>query len=269
MSCAGRVPALQMDFDFKEGGGFVVARRALNRPMPKRGCRGFRLRGRGARIDLELKLVDATGQNVWRNVKKDLALAPRWKTDAGGEQTFFEFAWGPSSRRHFAVGFHSVPSSRVRAARARCGLRTRVLNTESGGRLRPVHRARCRILKPLLLWSALDGSRVPDDLRPWIVIDSIQPRTLGGLIIDWLGDAPASDFQVRASNSGHRWKTLQHRNSAGGNRSYVYLPGLKTRFLRLQLAEPSAGAALRPQSFEFSRSIHAFWHNIADAEARG
>ena len=30
-----------------------------------------------------------------------------------------------------------------------------------------------------------------------------------------------------------------------------------------------AGAALRPQSFEFSRSIHAFWHHIAEAEARG
>jgi len=50
----------------------------------------------------------------------------------------------------------------------------------------------------------------------------------------------------------------------------VYLPGLKTRFfLRLELDEPSAGAALRVQSFEFSRSIHAFWNNVANGEARG
>ena len=109
----------------------------------------------------------------------------------------------------------------------------------------------------------------PDDLRPWIVIDSLEPRTFGGLIIDWLGDAPASGFRIRGSNSGHRWKTLHTAMRAGGKRTYVYLPGLKTRFLRLELDEPSAGAALRLQSFEFSRSIHAFWHNIADAEARG
>ena len=49
----------------------------------------------------------------------------------------------------------------------------------------------------------------------------------------------------------------------------MYLPGVRTRFLRLELTEPSAGAALRLQSFEFSRSIDAFWHNVADGEARG
>ena len=31
----GRVPALRLDFDFKQGGGFVVARRALKRDMPE------------------------------------------------------------------------------------------------------------------------------------------------------------------------------------------------------------------------------------------
>jgi hypothetical protein len=32
---AGRLPALRMDFDFKGGGGFVVARRALEQTMPE------------------------------------------------------------------------------------------------------------------------------------------------------------------------------------------------------------------------------------------
>src|SRR3981081_3386533 len=32
----------------------------------------------------------------------------------------------------------------------------------------------------------------PDDPRPWIVIDSIETRAMGGLIVDWLGHAPAS-----------------------------------------------------------------------------
>ena len=80
---------------------------------------------------------------------------------------------------------------------------------------------------------------------------------------------PRAAFVFVRSNSGHRWKTLYAATQAGGRRSYVYLPGLKTRFLRLELDEPSAGAAVHLQSFEFSRSIHAFWHHIADTEARG
>ncbi len=82
---AGQSAALQMDFDFKGGGGFVVARRALSRPMPEDFAVTFRLRGRGAPNNLELKLVDATGQNVWRHVHKDLQAAGALETNAGGQ----------------------------------------------------------------------------------------------------------------------------------------------------------------------------------------
>ena len=49
----------------------------------------------------------------------------------------------------------------------------------------------------------------------------------------------------------------------------MYLPNLQTRFLRLEFNAPLAGAALQPQSFEFSRSIEAFCYNIARNEQRG
>ena len=75
----GRLPALRMDFDFKGGGGFVVARRVLQRAMHEDYAVRFRLRGRGAVNDLEIKLIDATGQNVWRHVKKNLQPSARWK----------------------------------------------------------------------------------------------------------------------------------------------------------------------------------------------
>ena len=109
----------------------------------------------------------------------------------------------------------------------------------------------------------------PEDQRPWIAIDSIQPRTVGGLIIDWLEQAPVNGFRIRGSNGGGAGIPCTPPPAAGGKRSYVYLPGVKTRFLRLEVGGPTAGASLRLQSFEFSRSIHAFWHNVADGEARG
>ena len=92
---AGRTPALQLDFDFKGGGGFVVARRVMSRKMPEEYSVNFRLRGRGAVNNLELKLVDATGQNVWRHVQKDRKLPQRWTRIKLGSRDI-DFAWGPS-----------------------------------------------------------------------------------------------------------------------------------------------------------------------------
>ncbi|MGB6306151.1 MAG: hypothetical protein WBF89_00060, partial [Steroidobacteraceae bacterium] len=95
-AAAGRMPALQLDFDFKGGGGFVVARRPLKRGMPEEYAVKFRLRGRGPVNDLELKLVDASGQNVWRHVQKNLRLPSRW-TQVTVYSRDIAFAWGPSS----------------------------------------------------------------------------------------------------------------------------------------------------------------------------
>jgi hypothetical protein len=268
--CAGRVPALQMDFDFKGGGGFVVARRVFNRAMPTEYAVHFRLRGRGAVNNLELKLVDATGQNVWRWVKKDLRLPTRWKA-MKAESREIEFAWGPSSGSGIS-NLGAIEFAIVAGEGGKGTLWLADLEIEDGSPTEAPSASASSALPAFEAAGALldaGWKPRPDDPRPWLAIDSIRPRTLGGLIIDWLGDAPASGFRVRGSNSGHRWKTLYAATQAGGRRSYVYLPGLKSRFLRLELDEPSAGAAVHLQSFEFSRSIHAFWHHIADAEERG
>src|SRR3984893_16313934 len=92
----GRVPALQMDFDFKGAGGFVVARRVLRREMPSEYAVQFRLRGNGAINDLELKLVDDGGQNVWRYKKEGLRLPRHWAR-MRVESRDIDFAWGPAS----------------------------------------------------------------------------------------------------------------------------------------------------------------------------
>jgi hypothetical protein len=267
---AGRVPALQMDFDFKGGGGFVVARRALKQRMPEEYAVNFRLRGRGAVNHLELKLVDTTGLNVWRHVHKDLRLPQRW-TRMRVDSRDIEFAWGPSGGGRLSM----LGSMEFAVVAGEGGKGTVWIADVEIEDCSPKGLTTARASSALPDFdapAALHGSGWkprPDDPHPWIEIDSIEPRAMGGLIVDWLEQAPASGFRVRGSNSGVRWKTLHAAAGAGGKRSYVYLPGLKTRFLRLELDEPSAGAALRLQSFEFSRSIHAFWNNVAKGEARG
>ena len=66
---AGGRPALRLDFDFKGGRGFVVARRPVQHEVCEDYTVTFRLRGMGRTNNLEFKLVDSTGQNVWRHVQ--------------------------------------------------------------------------------------------------------------------------------------------------------------------------------------------------------
>ena len=266
----GRTPALQLDFDFKGGGGFVVARRAMSGKMPEEYSVNFRLRGHGAVNNLELKLVDATGQNVWRHVQKDLKLPQRW-TRMKVDSRDIDFAWGPSGGGHLS----SLGSLEIAIVAGKGGKGTLWIADLAIEDCSPKEAPTANASSALPDFDApkaLTGAGWkprPEDLRPWIAIDLIAPRTIGGLIVDWHEHAPMRGFRIRGSNSGSRWKTLHAAASAGGERSYVYLPGVKTRFLRLELDEPSAGASLRLQSFEFSRSIHAFWSNVAKGERRG
>jgi F5/8 type C domain len=267
---SGPVPLLRMDYDFKGGGGFVVARRAISREMPEDYAVHFKLRGHGAVNNLEIKLVDASGQNVWRHVRKDLTPPRRWKRFNIASRDI-DFAWGPLGSGSIST-LGSVEFAIVAGAGGTGTLWLSELGIENRTPSAPPQVTASSALADFPAAAALQGpgwKPQTDDAKPWIIIDSTQARTIGGLIIDWLERAPAKGFRIAASNTGTRWKTVYQAATAGGRRTYVSLPALHTRYLRLRLNEPSAGVVIKIQSFEFSRSAAAFWNSIARGEARG
>jgi hypothetical protein len=267
---AGKTCALRMDFDFKGGKGFAVARRAWAQRMPDEYAVHLRLRGHGPVNDLELKLIDTTGRNVWRYVARNLSPSGRWKRWTI-ESREIEFAWGPASG--------SIPTDlgfiEIAVVAGEGGRGTLWISDITIEDLTPQQQptAVASSAQPGFgAQAALGGTGwkpVSGDRRPWICVDSGRPHRIGGVIIDWLGDAPPAGFHVRASSTGKRWKIVYTAARAGGARSYVYLPDLEARFLRIDLSGPCRGAILRLQSFEFSRSIDAFWYAVAGAEPRG
>jgi hypothetical protein len=192
-------PALKMDFDFKGGKGFVVARRAVGQRMPAEYAVHFRLRGHGAVNDLELKLIDSSGQNVWRHVLKGLSLPKRWKRFVVQSRDI-DFAWGPSSGASLSqLGFIEL------AVVAGAGGAGSVFIADLEMRdLTPARPPSAQASSAQPGFSAVDAltgrgwKPGSEDPKPWIAIDCSAPRTLGGLIIDWLDEAPANGYRVRA-----------------------------------------------------------------------
>jgi hypothetical protein len=267
-STGGR-PVLRLDFDFSEGAGFVVARCPVHHELSEDYTVAFRLRGTGKTNDLEIKLVDASGQNVWRHVHENLQPPARWKR-LRVDSRAFEFAWGPASG-DVPKQLGAIELAIVAVDGGAGSLWIADLTIENHRSPTDAQASASSALPGFDAGQALGGAGwVPDpgDAHPWIALDFTQARRLGGLVIGWRDGAPASGFRVRASSSGERWRMVYATPRAAGARSYVYLPNVETRFLRLELDAPSAGAALEPQSFEFSRSIEAFWYRIAGREPR-
>jgi hypothetical protein len=268
-SVGGR-PVLRLDFDFKGGLGFVVARCPVQHRMNEDYTIAFRLRGVGPVNNLELKLVDSSGKNVWRHVMANLQPPARWKRFRV-DSSEFEFAWGPASGE-VPKDIGAIELAIVAGDGGAGTLWIGDLGIEDHGPLTAARASASSALPGFDAGRALDGTGwipKPDDQRPWIEVDFGETRRLGGMVIDWRDGAPASGFRVRASSRGERWQTVHATPRARGARSYVYLPNLKTRLLRLESNAPFAGAVLHPQAFEFSRSIEAFWYGIARHEPRG
>ena len=87
--------ALRLDFDFRGGGGFVVARKAFPRPLPPAWALALRVRGEAPANKLEIKLADPSSRNVWWWHRDAFALPADWEA-LRIRSSEIEFAWGPA-----------------------------------------------------------------------------------------------------------------------------------------------------------------------------
>src|SRR3989442_7750584 len=71
--------AIRLDFDFKGGGGFVVARKRFSFQLPDAYVFTFDVRGVAPANKLEFKLVDPGGHNVWRYQEDAFRLRADWR----------------------------------------------------------------------------------------------------------------------------------------------------------------------------------------------
>ncbi|HEX9108896.1 MAG TPA: hypothetical protein VF832_16735, partial [Longimicrobiales bacterium] len=97
--------ALRIDFDFKGHGGYAVAHRALSLELPANYEIAFRIRAQAPVENLELKLIDSTGANVWWDNRRDFHFPAEWTT-VRTKKRQISFAWGPAGGgelRHLAA----------------------------------------------------------------------------------------------------------------------------------------------------------------------
>lgn len=93
-----RDDSLCLDYDFAGVSGYAVLRRELPLAWPADFALTTQLKGAGQGNDLQIKVVDASGDNVWWINRPALAL-PDTLTEMRFKRRHVAFAWGPAQDR--------------------------------------------------------------------------------------------------------------------------------------------------------------------------
>ena len=272
--------ALRLDYDFKGGGGFVVARKLFARRMPESWAIDVQIRGAAPANKLEIKLLDPNGRDVWWWHRDAFEFPDGWQP-LHIRSSEVSFAWGPagggamSALGAIEIAIAAGPGGRGTVSFADLRFEDRSLSGPprvEASSAAPGHEP-ARVIEA----SPASGWRSASAATPqWIALDFGREHEYGGLVIDWEPQREARVFDVQGSADGARWTNLWSARQAEGERSYVYVAGgARSRYLRLELREAATSAdafgirRLDVCPFSFGRSLADFFHAVAAAEPRG
>lgn len=242
--------ALRLDFDFHGGAGYAVAQKEIPIELPENWELSFRLRGEAPVNNLEVKLVDPSGENVWWVNKRNYTFPREW-TRFRIKKRHLEFAWGPVREKELR-----------RAASLEFAI-----TAGTGG-------------KGSVLLDELTLTELPPD-KPYdrtpevtssaagISLDFLESREYGGLVIDWASGPHASRYEIQTSDDGAAWATLHAVEGGNGGRDYVFLPETESRYLRLNFLAGSGAPKIDVKPLDWAATPNAFFEEIAREAPRG
>jgi F5/8 type C domain len=245
--------ALRIDFHFVKGGGYAVLHRDVDLDLPANYALRFRVRGETPRENLEFKLVDSTGANVWWCNRRDFEFPAAWQTLTTNRR-HFEFAWGPAGggeiRHVAAIEFAITAGSGGQGTVWLDDLELVPLEVASGIAAAPVARAssempgheasRCVDSDTSTTWTSRDS-----DARPSIEFDLGSVRDFGGLELLWNAAHAPHDLALDLDDGDDVWRRARTIRGGTRARDVLALPDAEARRIRLTWLR-DAGAA-RPQ----------------------
>jgi len=273
--------ALCLDFDFHGVSGYAAVRRKLPIDYPDNYQFSFRVRGEAPGNALQFKVADAKGENVWWVNQPDFVIPHEWREERYKKRQI-GFAWGPSTdktlRHSESIEFTVYAGKGGRGEICFDELAFRELAPAPAVLPKPLVKA-SSFLKDAPPANAVDGDPTTawrsDPRRgsePSLTLDLGMQREFGGVVLHWIDDAFASDYDVELSDDGHRWRSVRSVRDGNGGIDPLYLPESEARYLRLALhgSKPSyALGEIEIKDLAFGASANTFFAELAKAAPRG
>lgn len=237
-------PALCLDYDYNGVSGYVGIQREIPLMYPENYAFDFRLKGDSPANDLQFKVIDDSGDNVWWVNRPKYAFPKDW-TDVRYRKRHVDKAWGPEPdktlRASRMVEFTIYNNAGGKGSVCFDRLAFTPLPAEDTSPLAPTARATAgRDASaavdgdPATAWRAPVG----EGAAPALTLDLGKPREFGGLRLQWDPSAFASAYTVALSTDGRRWRDVHAVTRGTGRRDAIALPESEARYVRIT---PTAG----------------------------
>lgn len=269
--------ALCLDYDFNGVSGYVGMQRDIAIAYPDNYRFDFRLRGESPANDLQFKLIDASGDNVWWVNRPKYAFPREW-TPVRYKRRHIGKAWGPGAdpvlRQSAKLEFTLNNSA---------GGKGTVCFDELGFVALLPDATEPRIASASATTAARDAGKAVDGdaSTVWHAGRSAQRLSLdlgastefGGLRIDWAEGAHPASYAVLASDDGRAWRTLRDVVDSNGGRDWIALPESEARHLAIETRGAAehdvALAEVRVEPLAFAAIPNDFVVSVAKDLPRG
>jgi hypothetical protein len=271
--------ALCIDFDFGRVTGYVGARRALPIEFPSRYELALRVRGEAPPNALQMKLVDASGANVWWGRRNELRFRSERQT-LRFRQREIEFAWGPTSDRALrrTASVELVIASGSGAGKGSvCFDHLELRELPASAPATAPTATAASFLQGHEAANAIDG-RPGTDWQPTdhrgaaavLTVDYGAPREFGAVALRWRAGAAASRYVIELSDDREHWRGARRIDRARGDVQLHWLPDSEARFVRIGVDEPTARpVALAELELREAVDANAFFAQLAKDAPRG
>jgi F5/8 type C domain len=269
--------ALCLDYDFNGVSGYVGMQRDIAIAYPDNYRFDFRLRGESPANDLQFKLIDASGDNVWW-VNRPKYAFPREGMPVRYKRRHIDKAWGPGAdpvlRDSAKLEFTLNNSAGGKGTVCFDDLRFTALSPDV---VEP------RIASASTATAARDAGKAIDGdaATVWRAGSSAQrlslnlgaPTEFGGLRLDWAEGAHPVAYSVLASDDGRDWRTLREVVGSDGGRDWIALPESEARHLAIQIRDSGKSAValaeVRVEPLAFAAIPNDFVASVAKDQPRG
>lgn len=270
--------ALCLDYDFNGVSGYVGLQREMPIEYPADYAFAFQLRGDSPANDLQFKLVDASGDNVWWVNKPRYAYPEQW-TPVVYKRRHISRAWGPAPdptlRRSQKLEFTVYNSAGGKGSVCFDSLTFEPRVPDDGSSLAatassapgsdPAHAVDG---DPATAWNGRFLGAATDPL----LLDLGHVREFGGLTVQW-ADSFVSDYAIALSGDGRQWREVRRLRGGNGGRDWIALPESEARYIRLvPLAGPSERFGLAQVTIEplaFAATPNDLVKSVAAQAPRG
>jgi hypothetical protein len=271
--------AMVMEFDLAKTAGYASAHRKLPVKLPEDYEISFWMRGEAGRNHLEVKFVDASGDNVWWYRRPNFEVSGDWQ-EIRIKRRQIEFAWGPTQDR----ALHEFASIEFGISAGRDGGTGNLWFDQLTLKVVPPHAA---VPPPVVSASSSLPGTTPAmalDARldtSWrstqggpqsLQVDLQRTTEFGGIEIDWVTGLHAARYTIETSVDGKQWQTVRTVTAGNGKRDSHFLPESEARFIRVSMPQGNRQygiAELHVRELEFGASPNAFIQAVAKNMRRG